>query len=78
SRIVAVDPARTKIIGNFRMNYRNHSIDCRNFPWFVRTFNKPHHEIENDTQVWQRVDSLIDFDLRIENRNGYQTELARH
>jgi pimeloyl-ACP methyl ester carboxylesterase len=66
SRIAATDPARTKIIGNFRMTYRNHSVDCRNFPWFVRTFNKPHHEIENDSRVWQQIISLIDTDLRPE------------
>jgi len=78
SRIVAVDPAKTKIIGNFRMNYRKHSVDCGNFPWFVRTFNKPHHEIENDARVWERINFLIDFNLGIENRDGYETELARH
>jgi hypothetical protein len=78
SRIVAANPARTKIIGNYWMNYRNHSIDCGNFPWFARTFNKPHHEIENDTQVWQRINSLVDSDLSIENRNRYETASAGH
>ena len=65
ARIVATDPVRTKIIGNFRMTYRNHSVDCGNFPWFARTFNKPHHEIENDSRVWEQVNSLIDTDLRV-------------
>ena len=72
SRIVAADPARTKIIGNFRMSYRNHSVDCRNFPWFPRTFNKPHHEIENDSRVWEQVNTLIDTNLRIGSQGGDQ------
>src|ERR1700739_1471762 len=70
SRIVATDPARTEIIGNFRMTYRKHSVDCGNYPWFARTFNKPHHEIENDSRVWERVNSLIDTDLRMDTQAG--------
>lgn len=62
-KIVASDPARTTIIGNFGMAYRNAHVNCDNFPWFVRTFNKPHHEIENDAHVWNRVASLIDADI---------------
>ncbi len=63
SEILAADPARTKIIGNFEMRYRNHPINCDNYPWFARTFNKPHHEIENDPRVWDQLASLIDAEL---------------
>jgi hypothetical protein len=63
SEILAADPARTKILGNFRMTYEGHPINCDNYPWFARTFNKPHHEIENDFRVWDEVASLIDSDL---------------
>ena len=68
SQIVATDPLRTKIVGNFRMTYKDRSIDCGNFPWLARTFNKPHHEIENDYRVWEQVKSLIDADLRVTPR----------
>lgn len=61
--ILASDPARTTIIGNFRMTYGHRSINCDNYPWFARTFNKPHHEIENDARVWDQIASLIDFEL---------------
>jgi hypothetical protein len=63
-RITADNPAQTKIEGNFPMSYRNHHIDCGNFPWFARTFNKPHHEIENDPRVWNQIKLLIDSSLR--------------
>ena len=60
STIVAADPARTRILGNFRMTYEDRRINCDNYRWFVRVFNKPHHEIENDPRVWDQAASLID------------------
>ncbi len=63
STIRAVDPIRTRILGNFRMTYTEHRIDCSNYPWFVRVFNKPHHEIENDPRVWEQIAVLINSEL---------------
>jgi pimeloyl-ACP methyl ester carboxylesterase len=61
--IVAADPAQTKIIGNFRMTYEDRPINCNNYRWYARVFNKPHHEIENDLRVWDEAALLIDSDL---------------
>jgi hypothetical protein len=63
AEILAADPAKTKIIGNFRMTYDDHPIICDNYPWYARIFNKPHHEIENDPRVWEQAASLIDLAL---------------
>jgi hypothetical protein len=63
SKIVASDPAKTKILGNFRMTYGPRSVNCDNYSWFVRTFNKPHHQVENDPHVWDHVASLIDLEV---------------
>jgi pimeloyl-ACP methyl ester carboxylesterase len=64
TEIVATDPAQTTIIGNFQMNYRKgHRINCDNYPWYARVFNKPHHEIENDPRVWDLAASLIDSEV---------------
>ncbi len=60
SKIVALDASRTKIIGNFHLTYADNPVNCDNYPWFARTFNKPHHEIENDPGVWEQIASLID------------------
>jgi hypothetical protein len=62
-KIVAVDPARTEILGNFLMTYEDRPINCDNYSWYSRTLNKPHHEIENDFRVWDQAASLIDSDL---------------
>jgi hypothetical protein len=58
-KIRAADPARTQILGNFRFTYRSNPIHCSGYPWYARTFEKPHIEIECDPRVWRQVDSLI-------------------
>jgi hypothetical protein len=61
--IVAADPKQTKILGNILMTYEGRPIDCANYSWYARVFNKPHHEIENDFRVWDKAASLIDSNL---------------
>ena len=61
--IVPADAARTKILGNFQMKYENDQIKCDNYRWISRTFNKPHHEIENDPKIWYQIASLIASEL---------------
>jgi len=61
--IVAADPKQTRILGNILMTYKDHPINCANYRWYVRVFNRPHHEIENDFRVWDRAASLIDSNL---------------
>jgi len=62
-RIRAADPDRTSIIGNIEMKYQNRQINCDNYPWLARHLNRPHHEIENDPQVWEQIAALIDSEL---------------
>ena len=63
SHIVAVDPGLTTILGNIRMDYDSRAINCDNYNWFVRTFNRPHHELENDPRVWNQIAELVDTNL---------------
>ena len=64
--ISAADPDHTSILGNFQMTYKDHSINCDNYPWLVRVLSKPHHEIENDPGVWDRIGALIGYELSSE------------
>jgi hypothetical protein len=61
--IVAADAGRTKILGNFHMKYEDDRINCDNYRWLSRVFNKPHHQIENDPEIWNQIISLIDSEL---------------
>jgi hypothetical protein len=58
-KILATDPLRTQILGNFRYDYKTKPVNCDGYPWYARIFMKPHIEIESDPRVWSRVESLI-------------------
>jgi pimeloyl-ACP methyl ester carboxylesterase len=58
--IRAVDSQHTKILGNFRFDYKASPVSCSDgYPWLVRHFAKPHAEIECDPSVWNQVEALI-------------------
>lgn len=57
--IVAADPARTQILGDFRFEYKKEPEPCSTYPWFARHFLKGHTSIECDPNVWSRVEALI-------------------
>jgi pimeloyl-ACP methyl ester carboxylesterase len=57
--IRAADPARTRILGNFRQDYAAKPIRCDAYPWWGRIFMKSHIEIECDPRVWKQVEALI-------------------
>jgi hypothetical protein len=63
TRIRAADPERTRIIGNFRFDYKANPLDCKEYPWYDRIFMKAHTEIECDPIVWNQVESLIEAKL---------------
>jgi hypothetical protein len=58
-KIRAADEKRTRILGNFRFDYRSKNIKCDKYPWFLRVFAKYHTRIECDAAVWSQVESLI-------------------
>lgn len=57
--ILASDPARTKILGNFQSSYKTDPVNCDSYPWYARLFMGPHIQIEADPKVWNRVEELI-------------------
>jgi hypothetical protein len=61
--IRAADPSRTEILGNIEMDYENHKLDCRGYPWYERLFTKSHMEISCDPSVWSQVELLIRAEL---------------
>jgi hypothetical protein len=79
SDIVPADAAKTIILGNFLMKYDDRRINCDNYKWLSRLFNKPHHQIENDPRVWDRIASLIDSELTASqvNRSAMQTGVSQ-
>jgi hypothetical protein len=58
-KILAADPLRTRILGNFQSEYKTNTINCDGYPWYARMFMRPHIEIESDPSVWNKIESLI-------------------
>ncbi len=52
-------------LATFEMTYKDHPINCEDFPWYSRVFTKPHIEIENDPRVWAEAASLIDLSCQV-------------
>lgn len=67
-QIRAADPARTRIIGNYRFDYKTNPIECKQYPWYDRVFMKSHTEIECDPRVWNQVESLIQTRLALQHQ----------
>ncbi len=57
--IRAADSSRTRIVGNFRYDYRGKKIDISGVPWFKKLFRNDHTRMEHDPEVWARVESLL-------------------
>jgi hypothetical protein len=76
SFIEAMDPERTTILGNYESTYRKSPVSCAGYPWFARTFMKPHIEIENDPSVWSKIEALIQAKV-LEDEPPAETTLFR-
>jgi hypothetical protein len=63
SKIRAADSAHTKIIGNFRLDYKSRPYNCNEYPWYDRLLVKAHTQIECDPDVWKQAESLIRANL---------------
>jgi hypothetical protein len=68
AQIRAANPAHTRILGNFRSDYKAKPLSCGQYPWWDRVFMKPHIQIECDPAVWSQVESLIRTNLSLEAR----------
>jgi hypothetical protein len=66
--IRAADPEHTRIIGNFRFDYKANPVRCDQYPLRDRIFTRTHTEIECDPKVWGQVESLIRSKLPTEAR----------
>jgi hypothetical protein len=64
SVIVAADPRRTKILGNYESRYTDSSVSVAGYPWYARAFMRRHIQIESDPKVWDQIESLIAAEIR--------------
>jgi len=69
AKIVAANPSRTAIDGNFNFTYQKEPDACRTYPWYDRLFFKGHTSIECDPRVWSQVENLIEGRLPVSSHS---------
>lgn len=58
--IRAADPSKTEILGNVRIDYREHPVECSGISWFDRYITPSHAESECDPHLWSQVKRLVE------------------
>jgi pimeloyl-ACP methyl ester carboxylesterase len=58
-QIVAADPSKTQILGNFRYDYKKEPVQCSNLSWYDRFITPGHARSECDPHLWTRVEDLV-------------------
>jgi hypothetical protein len=58
-QIVAADPSKTQILGNYRFDYKKNPVRCDEFTWADRFFTPGHMESECDPHLWEQVEDLV-------------------
>jgi hypothetical protein len=58
-RIMAADPAKTEILGNYRTDYRKNPVACQEYSRWERVFSPGHMQSECDPHVWSQIENLV-------------------
>lgn len=58
-RITAADPAKTEILGNYRLDYKKDPIDCPEASWADHFFTPGHMQSECDPHVWSQIETMV-------------------
>lgn len=58
-RITAADPAKTEILGNYRMDYREDPVGCRAASWLEGILTPGHMQSECDPRLWSRIETMV-------------------
>ena len=58
-QIAAADPAKTEILGSYRMDYKKTPIDCPEASWWYRVVTPGHMQSECDPHLWSQIEALV-------------------
>jgi hypothetical protein len=76
--IRAADPARTRVLGNWRFDYDHppgSDISIDDLPWWKTIFRAAHAKMDRDGRVWNLVDKLIRAGCRGDDLEQFVSEL---
>jgi len=58
-RIRAADASKTRILGNYRFDYKQSPVQCEGYSWADRTFTPGHMQCECDPKLWRQVEEVV-------------------
>lgn len=58
-QIRAANPAKTEILGNYRIDYKKTPVECPGASWADRFFTPGHMQSECDPHVWSQIENLL-------------------
>jgi hypothetical protein len=76
--IRAFDPARTRVLGNWRFDYDQppgSRISLGDLPWWKTIFRAAHAKMDRDPRVWAVVEALIEAGCRGDDLEQFVSEL---
>jgi pimeloyl-ACP methyl ester carboxylesterase len=57
--IAALNPAKTEILGNYRMDYKTTPVECPEAAWWERVFTPGHMQSECDPTLWSQIEAMV-------------------
>lgn len=58
-QIRAADNSKTRILGNYRLDYKKNPVRCEGYSWFDRYVTPDHMQSECDPHIWSQVEELM-------------------
>lgn len=69
SEIKAADDSKTRILGNYRFDYKQTPVRCEGYSWFDRYITRDHMQSECDPHIWSQVENLVRERMTAEPRS---------
>lgn len=57
--ITAANPEKTKILGNYLVDYRKNPVQCPQASWWDRIFTPGHMQSECDPRLWSNIENIV-------------------
>jgi pimeloyl-ACP methyl ester carboxylesterase len=58
-QIVAANPSKTEILGNFRLDYKKDPVQCPEASWWEHVLTPGHMQSECDPRLWSQIENLV-------------------
>jgi pimeloyl-ACP methyl ester carboxylesterase len=75
-QIIAADPTKTEILGNYRMDYRKDPVDCPEASWFDRYVTPGHMQTECDPRLWSQIEDMVRQRIAVRDLSSHSSTVV--